>query len=127
MRATILLIVLLAASFSAHAEKTYYTAIDVSLSYDYGDSFTDPESCSIGLVFDDGDLFLNLEDPVLFKIKDIQGISEGTVVWNAFDASDGTPFVIQMNNMDRINGHEAIDLYIIAENGFIVSYTAIKI
>ena len=52
MRAAMLLIIVLAASFSAHAEKTYWKAVEIRFSTDGGHTWTDTKPCEIGVTLD---------------------------------------------------------------------------
>ncbi len=52
MRAAMLLIIVLAATISAHAEKTYWKAVEIWFSTDGRDTWTDPEPCEVGVTLD---------------------------------------------------------------------------
>lgn len=115
----------LVSTMCAYAEN--WLAIDICFSYDGGDTFSTPKDCEIGMVFENGEIYIDCDNPKLFRpLTNPQTVTNG-VQWKAVEAGDGSTYYIQVQDRDYIQGYDAIDLYISDGTGFIVSYTAVNV
>lgn len=115
----------LVSTMCAYAEN--WLAIDICFSYDGGDTFSTPKDCEIGMVFENGEIYIDCDNPKLFRpLTNPQTVTNG-VQWKAVEAGDGSTYYIQVQDRGYIQGYDAIDLYISDGTGFIVSYTAVNV
>ncbi len=115
----------LVSTMCAYAEN--WLAIDICFSYDGGDTFSTPKDCEIGMVFENGEIYIDCDNSKLFRpLTNPQTVTNG-VQWKAVEAGDGSTYYIQVQDRGYIQGYDAIDLYISDGTGFIVSYTAVNV
>ena len=78
MRAAMLLIVLLAASFSAHADKSHLTTSEIWGSTDGGYTWADPAPCEMGVILDsNGTLIIDSNETQSYALEQLDCSDNG--------------------------------------------------
>lgn len=130
MRAAMLLIIVLAATISAHADKIYMLGVEVSVSYDNLETRSEPESCQVDMLIDDTSLDLIVGQTDFKGGQFVEGCDNPTrneyIVYKATNTTmDGEPCEISLFHIDRIEGYDVCNLLIAYNNGTVIFYTVL--